>query len=74
MNVKNFLQLPITKAFTVVAGRNGLHKPVHNVEILDFEFSPDIELKLVGNKQDSFSFPLCGSHGSICSHRYPKHP
>ena len=43
MNVKNFLQLPITKAFTVVAGRNGLHKPVHNVEILDFEFSPDIQ-------------------------------
>jgi len=43
MNVKNFLQLPITKDFTVVAGRNGLHKPVQNVEILDFEFSPDIE-------------------------------
>ncbi|MFJ7408168.1 MULTISPECIES: PucR family transcriptional regulator [unclassified Lysinibacillus] len=43
MNVKNFLQLPITKDFTVVAGSNGLHKPVQNVEILDFEFSPDIE-------------------------------
>ncbi|TKI52978.1 PucR family transcriptional regulator [Lysinibacillus mangiferihumi] len=42
MNVKNFLQLPITKDFTVVAGSNGLHKPVQNVEILDFEFSPDI--------------------------------
>lgn len=43
MNVENFLQLPITKAFTVVAGRNGLHKSVQNVEILDFEFSPDIQ-------------------------------
>ncbi|MFF2179222.1 PucR family transcriptional regulator [Lysinibacillus sp. NPDC058147] len=43
MNVENFLQLPITKDFTVVAGRNGLHKPVKNVEILDFEFSPDIQ-------------------------------
>lgn len=43
MNVENFLQLPITKGFTVVAGRNGLHKPVQNVEILDFEFSPDIQ-------------------------------
>ncbi len=43
MNVENFLQLPITKDFTVVAGRNGLHKPVQNVEILDFEFSPDIQ-------------------------------
>jgi len=43
MNVENFLQLPITKEFTVVAGRNGLHKPVQNVEILDFEFSPDIQ-------------------------------
>ncbi len=43
MNVKNFLQLPITKDFTVVAGSSGLHKPVQNVEILDFEFSPDIE-------------------------------
>lgn len=43
MNVKNFLQLPITKNFTVVAGNNGLDKPVQNVEILDFEFSPDIQ-------------------------------
>lgn len=43
MNVKNFLQLPITKDFTVVAGHNGLHKSVQNVEILDFEFSPDIQ-------------------------------
>lgn len=43
MNVENFLQLPMTKDFTVVAGHNGLHKPVHNVEILDFEFSPDIQ-------------------------------
>ncbi|MGE6513904.1 PucR family transcriptional regulator ligand-binding domain-containing protein [Lysinibacillus sphaericus] len=43
MNVKNFLQLPITKDFTVIAGSNGLHKPVQNVEILDFEFSPDIQ-------------------------------
>ncbi|QDQ00465.1 PucR family transcriptional regulator [Lysinibacillus fusiformis] len=43
MNVKNFLQLPITKDFSVVAGRDGLHKPVQNVEILDFEFSPDIQ-------------------------------
>ncbi|MGE7093831.1 PucR family transcriptional regulator ligand-binding domain-containing protein [Lysinibacillus sp. NPDC048646] len=43
MNVKNFLQLPITKDFSVVAGSNGLHKPVQNVEILDFEFSPDIQ-------------------------------
>jgi len=43
MNVENFLQLPITKDFTVVAGRNGLHKSVQNVEILDFEFSPDIQ-------------------------------
>ncbi|WP_338652281.1 PucR family transcriptional regulator ligand-binding domain-containing protein [Lysinibacillus sp. Y5S-8] len=42
MNVENFLQLPITKNFTVVAGHNGLHKAVQNVEILDFEFSPDI--------------------------------
>lgn len=42
MNVENFLQLPITKDFTVVAGHNGLHKAVQNVEILDFEFSPDI--------------------------------
>ncbi|WP_155592612.1 PucR family transcriptional regulator [Lysinibacillus cavernae] len=42
MNVENFLQLPITKDFTVVAGYNGLHKAVQNVEILDFEFSPDI--------------------------------
>ncbi|MEK5230461.1 PucR family transcriptional regulator ligand-binding domain-containing protein [Lysinibacillus sp. FSL K6-0232] len=43
MNVENFLQLPITKNFTVVAGHNGLHRAVHNVEILDFEFSPDID-------------------------------
>ncbi|MGE7111789.1 PucR family transcriptional regulator [Lysinibacillus sp. NPDC047702] len=43
MNVENFLQLPITKDFTVVAGHNGLHKSVQNVEILDFEFSPDIQ-------------------------------
>ncbi|MDM5353475.1 PucR family transcriptional regulator [Lysinibacillus sphaericus] len=42
MNVENFLQLPITKDFIVVAGHSGLHKAVHNVEILDFEFSPDI--------------------------------
>ncbi|WP_341301346.1 PucR family transcriptional regulator [Lysinibacillus sp. FSL H8-0500] len=42
MNVENFLQLPITKNFTVVAGHNGLHRTVQNVEILDFEFSPDI--------------------------------
>lgn len=39
MNVENFLQLPITKDFIVVAGHSGLHKAVHNVEILDFEFS-----------------------------------
>lgn len=37
------MQLPITKDFSVVAGRDGLHKPVQNVEILDFEFSPDIQ-------------------------------
>lgn len=43
MNVENFLRFPITKDFTVIAGRNGLHKPVQNVEILDFEFSPDIQ-------------------------------
>ncbi len=43
MNVENFLQLPITKEFTIIAGRNGLQKPVQNVEILDFEFSPDIQ-------------------------------
>ncbi|MFJ3390980.1 PucR family transcriptional regulator [Lysinibacillus sp. NPDC086135] len=43
MNVEKFLRLPITKDFTVIAGRNGLHKPVQNVEILDFEFSPDIQ-------------------------------
>jgi len=42
MNVEKFLQLPITKDFTVIAGHNGLHKAVQNVEILDFEFSPDI--------------------------------
>ncbi len=42
MNVEKFLQLPITKDFTVIAGHNGLNKAVQNVEILDFEFSPDI--------------------------------
>lgn len=43
MNVKNFLQLPITKDFLIVAGNNGLSNPVKSVEILDFEFSPDIQ-------------------------------
>lgn len=43
MNVKSFLQLPITKNFSIVAGRSGIHKIVKSVEILDFEFSPDIQ-------------------------------
>lgn len=43
MNVKNFLQLPITKNFSIVAGRNGIDNIVKSVEILDFEFSPDIQ-------------------------------
>lgn len=43
MNVKSFLQLPITKKFSIVAGRNGINKIVKSVEILDFEFSPDIQ-------------------------------
>lgn len=43
MNVKSFLQLPITKNFSIVAGRSGIHKIVKSIEILDFEFSPDIQ-------------------------------
>ncbi|MGG0656591.1 PucR family transcriptional regulator [Rummeliibacillus pycnus] len=43
MNVKSFMQLPITKDFSIVAGIHGLSNPVNSVEILDFEFSPDIQ-------------------------------
>lgn len=43
MNVKSFMQLPITKNFIAVAGIHGLSNPVKTVEILDFEFSPDIQ-------------------------------
>lgn len=43
MTVKNFLELPITKDFTVLAGHNYLHRAMKNVEILDFEFLEGFE-------------------------------
>lgn len=43
MTVKNFLELPITKDFTVLAGKNDLHQAMKNVEILDFEFLEGFE-------------------------------
>lgn len=43
MTVKNFLQLSVTKGFSVVAGSNALHHSVQSVEILDFEFAAGIQ-------------------------------
>lgn len=43
MTVKNFLELPITKGFTVLAGHNYLYRAMKNVEILDFEFLEGFE-------------------------------
>ncbi|MDQ0242876.1 sugar diacid utilization regulator [Bacillus fengqiuensis] len=43
LTVKNFLQLSVTKDFSVVAGRNALHHSVQSVEILDFEFATGIQ-------------------------------
>lgn len=43
MTVKNFLQLSVTKDFSVVAGGNALHRSVQSVEILDFEFAAGIQ-------------------------------
>lgn len=43
MTVQNFLELPITKDFEVVAGEDFLHKKMKNVEILDFEFIKGFE-------------------------------
>lgn len=43
MTVKNFLELPITKDFTILAGHNYVHRAMKNVEILDFEFLEGFE-------------------------------
>ncbi|WP_235867390.1 PucR family transcriptional regulator [Priestia abyssalis] len=43
MTVKNFLQLSVTKDFSVVAGGHALHHSVQSVEILDFEFAAGIQ-------------------------------
>lgn len=43
MTVKELLQLPITKDFSVAAGSQALNNRVQRVEILDFEFAPGIE-------------------------------
>ncbi|HEY9577637.1 MAG TPA: PucR family transcriptional regulator, partial [Pseudobacillus sp.] len=43
MTVKDFLQLTITKDFSVVAGGDALHNPIQTVEILDFEFASGIQ-------------------------------
>lgn len=43
MTVKNFLQLPVTKDFSVVAGGNALNNTIQSVEILDFEFATGIQ-------------------------------
>ncbi|WP_245671152.1 PucR family transcriptional regulator [Pseudobacillus wudalianchiensis] len=43
MTVKDFLQLPITKDFSVVAGSHALYKPIQTVEILDFEFAAGVQ-------------------------------
>lgn len=43
INVKDLLQLPVTKDFSVVAGRNGLNNTIHSIEILDFEFTEGIQ-------------------------------
>lgn len=43
MTVKDFLQLPVTKDFSVVAGGNALHNKIQTVEILDFEFAAGIQ-------------------------------
>ncbi|MFD2131220.1 PucR family transcriptional regulator [Pseudogracilibacillus auburnensis] len=43
MTMKDLWQIPITKHFTVVAGKNALCKKIESVEILDFEFATGIE-------------------------------
>ncbi|WP_227001761.1 PucR family transcriptional regulator ligand-binding domain-containing protein [Virgibacillus necropolis] len=43
MTVKDLLQLPVTKDFSVVAGGDGLNKTIQSVEILDFEFTEGIQ-------------------------------
>lgn len=42
ITVKELLQLPVTKDFSVVAGGNGLNKTIQSIEILDFEFTEGI--------------------------------
>ncbi|RJS61362.1 PucR family transcriptional regulator [Bacillus sp. PK3_68] len=43
MMVRDFLQLPVAKGFSVVAGRNALRNVIQTVEILDFEFAAGIQ-------------------------------
>lgn len=43
MTVKDFLQLSVTRHFSVVTGGNALNNPIQSVEILDFEFAPGIQ-------------------------------
>lgn len=43
MTVKDLFQLSVTKNFSVVAGKNALHKTIKSVEFLDFEFSEGIQ-------------------------------
>lgn len=43
MTVRNFLELPITKEFTVLTGHTYLQRTMKNVEILDFEFLQGFE-------------------------------
>lgn len=45
ITVKELLQLPVTKNFSVAAGGNGMNKTIQSVEILDFEFVEGIEQK-----------------------------
>lgn len=51
MTIENFLQLPITTNFKVVAGERYLKRPMQNVEILDFEFMEGFEV----NRHTMFS-------------------
>ncbi|MFD0048925.1 PucR family transcriptional regulator ligand-binding domain-containing protein [Actinomycetes bacterium NPDC127524] len=43
ITVKEIFQLSVTKNFSVVTGKNGLHKSIKSIGILDFEFSVGIQ-------------------------------
>ena len=41
--VKDLFEIPITKNFRLVAGEDGLDRPVRGIEILDFEFTRGVK-------------------------------